>query len=573
MKWLSNIRVAYKILCLVLVAALGLAVVSFNGFHALQQSQENLSALDDVQIPAKEDLESSRLNMRKIQAGMLEAIAAPDPSRHQKMKNDLDSKYTVDFEDSWNHYKELVKDDAALQDKVQATEASWKAYHDVAGRVIQHTIDGNIPAASQLYAGDGIKKLNALKNNLMDLQAAANERTEQIDAANRAASAASNRFMFIVSVVAFLVLVLTAVSIIREISGQIGQMVSICERFQNGDFCKTMEIPQRGDEFGTMWRALGKIRENLSGLIGTFNETTEQLAAASEELNASSEQSAQMADKVSSMIANTTDAVAEQQDSVDHSTKAAMEVTGSVHKIQSDMAKITESSQKASEHAAGGRSAVAGAVQEIRAVETTVRESAGIVDKLGNRSQEIGQIVDTITEIAEQTNLLALNAAIEAARAGEQGRGFSVVADEVRKLAEASQEAASRIAELIAAIQKDTGAAVQSMQEGSSKVVSGAETVEKLQETFGEITQLIANISSDMQEMTASVNGVSSDTEKITASIQVLDKNSQQISSDMKDVSKTVAERTASAQEIAKASSSLSEQAQKMQDALLVFKL
>lgn len=573
MKWLSNIRVAYKILCLVLVAALGLAVVSFNGFHALQQSQENLSALDDVQIPAKEDLESGRLNMRKIQSGMLEAIATPDSSRHQKMKNDLDSKYTVDFEDSWNHYKQLVKDDAALQDKVQATEASWEEYHDVAGRVIQYTIDGNIPAASQLYAGDGIKKLNALKNNLMDLQAAANERTEQIDAANRAASAASNRFMLIVSLVAFLVLVLAAVSIIREISGQIGQMVSICERFQNGDFRKTMEIPHRGDEFGTMWRALGKIRENLSGLIGTFNETTEQLAAASEELNASSEQSAQMADKVSGMIANTTDAVAEQQDSVDHSTKAAMEVTGSVHKIQSDMAKVTESSQKASEHAAGGRSAVAGAVQEIRAVETTVRESAGIVDKLGSRSQEIGQIVDTITEIAEQTNLLALNAAIEAARAGEQGRGFSVVADEVRKLAEASQEAASRIAELIAAIQKDTGAAVQSMQEGSSKVVSGAETVEKLQETFGEITQLIANISSDMQEMTASVNGVSSDTEKITASIQVLDKNSQQISSDMKNVSETVAERTASAQEIAKASSSLSEQAQKMQDALLVFKL
>ncbi|MCI6159498.1 MAG: methyl-accepting chemotaxis protein [Selenomonadaceae bacterium] len=573
MKWLSNIRVAYKILCLVLVAALGLAVVSFNGFHALQQSQENLSALDDVQIPAKADLESGHLNMRKIQSAMLEAIATPDASRHQKMKNDLDTKFTADFEDGWKHYKELVKDDAELQDKIAETETSWKAYHDVAERVIQYTIDGDIAAASHLYAGDGIKKLNALKNNLTDLQTFANERTEQIDAANRAASDTSRRFMLIVSLAAFVVLVLAAVSIIREISGQIGRMVSVCERFQNGDFRRTMELPQRGDEFGTMWRALGKIRENLSRLIGTFNDTTEQLAAASEELNASSEQAAQMADKVSGMVANTTGAVAEQQSSVDHSTKSAVEVADSVHKIQSDMAKVTESSRKASDRAEGGRTAVAGAVKEIRAVESTVRESAGIVDKLGSRSQEIGQIVDTITDIAEQTNLLALNAAIEAARAGEQGRGFSVVADEVRKLAEASQEAASRIAELIADIQKDTGAAVQSMQDGSSKVVRGAETVEKLQETFGEITQLIAHISRDMQEMTASVNGVSDDTEKITASIQVLDRNSRQIASDMKDVSTTVAERTASAQEVAKASSSLSEQAQKMQDALLVFKL
>ena len=86
---------------------------------------------------------------------------------------------------------------------------------------------------------------------------------------------------------------------------------------------------------------------------------------------------------------------------------------------------------------------------------------------LGDRSQEVGQIVDTISGIAGQTNLLALNAAIEAARAGEQGRGFAVVAEEVRKLAEQSQEAAKHIADLISHIQADTEDAVQAMQEGN----------------------------------------------------------------------------------------------------------
>ena len=93
-------------------------------------------------------------------------------------------------------------------------------------------------------------------------------------------------------------------------------------------------------------------------------------------------------------------------------------------------------------------------------IEKTVANSVAVVTKLGERSKEIGQIVENISGIAGQTNLLALNAAIEAARAGEQGRSFAVVAEEVRKLAEQSQEAAKQIANLIGEIQGDTDKAL-----------------------------------------------------------------------------------------------------------------
>lgn len=94
------------------------------------------------------------------------------------------------------------------------------------------------------------------------------------------------------------------------------------------------------------------------------------------------------------------------------------------------------------------------AMAQMNEIDETIREASGIVQKLGERSQEIGDIVSMITDIANQTNLLALNAAIEAARAGEHGRGFAVVAEEIRKLAEQSAHSAKKIAEMITEIRK-----------------------------------------------------------------------------------------------------------------------
>ena len=100
-----------------------------------------------------------------------------------------------------------------------------------------------------------------------------------------------------------------------------------------------------------------------------------------------------------------------------------------------------------------GQRVVAGAVQGIHQVAGTVGETAHLITALGQRSDQIGQIIQVIRGIAEQTNLLALNAAIEAARASEQGRGFAVVADEVRNLAERTAGATAEIGEMIKAIQ------------------------------------------------------------------------------------------------------------------------
>ena len=573
MNWLSNIRMAYKILCLAFVAAIGLAAVSFTGFSSLQKAETTVNTLGSTYLPAQQYLAEDQLNMRKIQSAMLEAVATPKPERREKMKKDLNDKYSGDFMAAWNSYKDLMGSDPAVQPKLAYTEQKWQDYKKVSGDVIELTIAGRMEEASVLYGGDGIKKLNALKESLTDLQDNCNEEIKASQQANSETSAATNRMMLIISVVAFLLLFLAANYIIREITSALKQMIIVCQALKDGDFRNNGITLERGDELGEMWSALLEVRTNLRGLMGKFSETAEHLASASEELTASSQQSAEASNQVAQSVTDAAGAAAQQQESVDHSNQAVAEVASSVHTIEVTSAHVAENSQQASRRAQHGVQSVEAAVQQMQDVEQTVQSSAAIVDKLGERSHEIGQIVDTISEIADQTNLLALNAAIEAARAGEYGRGFAVVADEVRKLAEQSQDAAQRIAELINRIQQDTNAAVGSMQTGRDKVVEGTASVAGLKENFGEIVQLIGNIAGEIQGISDSMRSVSGDTERITSSVDQLSKHSQNISNEMQSVSAATEEQTASAQDIAQASDSLAHLAQELQTAIQVFKL
>lgn len=201
-----------------------------------------------------------------------------------------------------------------------------------------------------------------------------------------------------------------------------------------------------------------------------------------------------------------------------------------------------------------------------------MRTTAQLVDELGERSQEIGAIVDTISDLAGQTNLLALNAAIEAARAGEQGRGFAVVAEEVRKLAEQSATAAQQIAALIGKIQEDTSKAVSSMNLGRQAVVQGAESVEGLRGVFEEINDLIAHVASSVEDMSGSVQHVSKQSSEITSHMEQIDKGAAKVSDNMQSISAAAEEQSATAQEIATASDSLARQAQDVQENLQKFK-
>ncbi len=240
--------------------------------------------------------------------------------------------------------------------------------------------------------------------------------------------------------------------------------------------------------------------------------------------------------------------------------------------MRSHAEEVSANSRQAAEEAEHGYEVLKKSVQEIRGVEKTVSSTSEIVGKLGARSGEIGAIVDTISEIANQTNLLALNAAIEAARAGDQGRGFAVVAEEVRKLAEQSEQAAEKIAQLIATMQQDTESAVSSMNEGCEAVVAGAQSVENLQKVFEQIQALVENGAQKTVLMDKAIKLVSSDAHNISASVADINAKGQVISQHMESVSAATEQQSASSKEIASASETLSNMAREQQQALRQFK-
>ena len=366
--------------------------------------------------------------------------------------------------------------------------------------------------------------------------------------------------------IALVISLALAVYLIRNIKASVEEILRVSGRVAKGDLTEQVHITG-GDEFARIASEYNTMLKNVRALIKTLQSNAQQVAAASEELTASAEQSAQVTQQIAQSITGVSQSTAEQMADMDKASAVAGDVSAGSESAADVIGQTMEKTKQAVNRANEGNTIVEATVSEMQQIAGTVTDSAAVIAKLGERSKEIGDIVDTISGIAGQTNLLALNAAIEAARAGEHGKEFSVVAEEVRKLAEQSEEAAQHISKLIQSIQAETEKAVVTMDQGTREVERGRESVGSAGRAFGEIRLVVADVEKSSVAVTDKIQGLQQDIRRIVSSIENVTQAAKKVASESQSVSAATEEQAAGMEEIASGSRSLAMLSQSMQEA------
>jgi twitching motility protein PilJ len=256
------------------------------------------------------------------------------------------------------------------------------------------------------------------------------------------------------------------------------------------------------DVTGAIADSINYAIEALRTLVTAINDTAGKVSHAATQTQGVAAQLAQASDNQAHEIATASSAVKEMAESIEG--------------VSANADVLAREAEKSVEIAKAGTQAVQKTIEGMNTIREQIQETSKRIKRLGESSQEIGDIVELINDIAEQTNILALNAAIQAAMAGEAGRGFAVVADEVQRLAERSADATKQIEALVKTIQTDTNEAVISMEQTTSEVVQGARLAEDAGAALGTIdkvsthlSDLVVSISEATRQQAQAAAGVS----------------------------------------------------------------
>jgi methyl-accepting chemotaxis protein len=294
--------------------------------------------------------------------------------------------------------------------------------------------------------------------------------------------------------------VICALWISGSVARPLRQTVSVLKRVAKGDLTQRLEVHSR-DEIGQMARSLSTAVRSMNSALRAIEESAEHIASSTEEISAAATQSAQGAGR--------------QKDRTNEVAVAMEQMSTTMLRVSENSKQAAQDARSASVVARKGGQVVDASLARMGVIASSFSDVADSIRELGQRSERIGKIVNSIDEIADQTNLLALNAAIEAARAGDRGRGFAVVADEVRKLADKTTKATKEIGETIASIQEGTRAAVQAMELGNQEVSTGVEqttqagaALREIIDTTAHVGEMVASIATAATEQSAAVQQV-----------------------------------------------------------------
>ena len=361
----------------------------------------------------------------------------------------------------------------------------------------------------------------------------------------------------------------------NNITRDIREMRDIALKISEGDLTLDLTPTQRNFEdeftdfreaFRVMVHRLSLLAKGLKTSSEEVHDSAQTLSATAEEMNASTEEIAAAIDGISKGAETQAGQVERMSSTIHHmaqSLAAVAEKGGDSARVSSEAGFTAEAGRKHSENM----------ITKIGQVFDNVSKAGDSVMSFGERSKEISEIVDIITNVAQQTTLLALNATIEAARAGEAGRGFAVVAEEIRKLAANTEQFAERISGIIGRIQNESEQVLVSMRDVTGVLDEGQDIIQTMGESLDEIVQAVMESTAHAQEISQLTETQSAAAKDITEIIDDVSKVAEDNAASTEEVSAATEEQTASMEELAASAQDLTALSDKLRKLSEEFKV
>lgn len=455
---------------------------------------------------------------------------------------------------------------------LQRIKYSYDQYGDAIRNVLMYQAAGNEVSAKNRLRTDGQAAEYSVIGNINQYVDTVSDDIEK-EMASIAQSRQEMRVFIGISIMLGLLLsaiigYYIAVSITRPIE----QLVKAAKGIATGDLSQQVQVKAIG-ELVDLVTAFNMMASNLKQLIQEIEVSAREMDTAAYSLSEGAEQTVRGTEEVATTGQQLSFGTDKQVEKIQEVTAVVNQITGAMQQLASSVTQVAGNGDKTHDLAKSGTAKVKDTLKQIGVITKVVNESSERVGLLGEKSQEIGQILTLITDIAEQTNLLALNAAIEAARAGEHGKGFAVVADEVRKLAEQSAMAANQISALIYQVQEETQQAVIAMKEGRDEVRKGTRIAGEAGHIFRDIAKSVAGLNNQVQDIAATSEEVAAGSNVIVKNVEEIDIVAKQVSGGAQGMAAIAEEQTSSMEEVTASAAQLATLANKLKQQTEKFKI
>ena len=539
------------------------------GIFALWSMSNMQKSADDAAVAALKYMKQSdnmNVAVSDYRAAMYKLLSAETPEQKTAAYAEIRKTAKV-IDDTFAE----MSDGIIFVDKLNEAKDNWVKTQKHGEKAIALVEAGDTPAASIYMRDEMGKDYKALDTNTDELaQLELDEAQGKVTTSGEIYSTARTTTFVVLAIIA-LITIGIGYYFYRLIGGFLSDFLDVSQRVYHGDMTTKLDY-DTPDEFGKIAHSYNDTLDKIRNITAKIQDIANELTDSAETMSTGVNESAQVVTSIADSINGIAELSVSQNNNVEKASSALHNIISGVN----DVAELAKQTANRASHVGTtvnqGIEGVNVISEHMDRVETMVRTSADQVDTLGHRSEEIGQIVETIVNISGQTNLLALNAAIEAARAGEHGRGFAVVAEEIRKLAEDSQEAAQHIAELIGAIQAETKKAVDAMHHGNKGVRQGSEVVKEAMSEFSQVGGMIDNMVEQMAQVAKHIEQVSAESGYVVDATTNVSKDSDKIAAETQQVSAASEEQSATMQELANENTKLADMAQRLQEHLKVFR-